>query len=71
MDGERRSIEFGLRRGFVIEMVEPVSAPRQGRGQPGRTDMADPGRDIADTDADAPVVAPVRTRAVCDQRVVQ
>ena len=29
MDGERRSIEFGLRRGFVIEMVEAVGAPRQ------------------------------------------
>ena len=48
MDGKRGIVEFGLRRGFVIKMVEAVGAPRQGRRQPGRPDMAHGGRDVAD-----------------------
>jgi hypothetical protein len=31
MDGKRGSIEFCLGRRFVVEMVEAIRAPRQGR----------------------------------------
>lgn len=31
MGTKRGSVEFGLGRRFMIEMVEAVSAPRQGR----------------------------------------
>jgi|HubBroStandDraft_6_1064221.scaffolds.fasta_scaffold718940_2 hypothetical protein len=71
MHGKRCFIEFGLGRRFVIEMVEAVGAPNQGRRQPGRPDLAQACRDIADADADAPVVAPVRAGAVRGQRVMQ
>jgi hypothetical protein len=71
MRGKCRIIQFRLGCGFMIEMVEAVGAPRQRHRQPGRPDMAHPGRDVADADADTPIAAIVRAGAVRDQRVVQ
>ena len=57
MHGKRGIVEFGLGRRLVVEMIEAVGAPRQCRGQPGRPDMAHAGRNVANADANPPVVA--------------
>ena len=71
MRGKRGVIELGLGRGFVIEVIEAARCPAPGSPRVGSGHMAHARRDVADADADAPVIAPVRAGAVHGERVIE
>ena len=71
MRGERLGRAVGRRPRLVLEVMEGVDAAHQG-GAVARADrLLHMGRDVADGEADAPVVRLVGLRAVRQQHVVQ
>src|SRR5579883_917004 len=71
MGGERLGRAIGGGPWLVLEVMEGVDAAHQGGAVPRADRLLDVGRDVADGEADAPVVRLVGRRAVRQQHVMQ
>src|SRR6185312_427314 len=71
VDGTRSRVEISGRPRFRIEMPECVAASNQRRGHACIVDQAAMGWNIADTDANPPLVGTVRLGTMHDMRVMQ